>query len=281
MQNVDNKQRNSKIISNEIIDIVVGIKKTKKISKIINDQEIIDCRCDIIDWLVTVSKNMKLKPSTYYIAVETLDLFLEESINSKNLTQNDYLVIGVVCLLLATKLIEVEFIELDLVVNTLCNNYVSKYELIKVEENILYTLNFKVRTSFFEDFTYYILLLFDEEARSKSNGKLSKKYEKLFDINIFVLKILYQNYNFYRVKEKITLYFAILNFTFHNKLRTKDPVEFDLFIQFYKLAETFNVKVKSIERYSEEIKEEYLNFVKNGGKNENYLYSEEYLNLII
>jgi len=281
MQNADNKQRNSKIISNEIIDIVMRIKKTKKTLKTISDQEIIDCRSDIVDWLVTVCKNMKLIPSTYYVALETLDLFLEESKNSKNLSQNDYMVLGVVCLHLATKLIEVEFLELDLVVNTLCNNYVTKFELIKVEENILYTLNFKLRTNYFEDFTYYILLLFDEEGRSKSNGKLSKKYKKLFDINIFVLKLLYQNYNFYRVKEKITLYFAILNFTFHNKLRTKDPIEFDLFIQFYKLSETFNVKVKSIERYSEEIKEEYLNFVKNGSKNENYLYSEEYLNLII
>lgn len=281
MQKVHVKQKNSKIISNEIIDIIIGIKKSKKCLNVILDLEIIDCRNDIVDWLLTVCKNMKLKDSTYFIAVETLDLFLEESKNEKALNQNEYLVIGVVCLLLSTKLNEIEFLELDMVINKLCNNYVTKVDLINVEKNILYTINFRVRNTLFEDLVYLVLFLFDEEARSQLNGKLTKTYQKIFDFNIFIMKLVYQKYDFYRVKDKITLYFAILNLSLQNKLRVKHPIKFDHYEQFYKLAETFNIKVKKIEKYTEGIYEEYLKFIKNPSKNENYLYIEEYTSMVV
>lgn len=61
-------------------------------------------RCILIDWLTEVSEEYRLNLATYFLAVKYMDIVLR----SMPLTSNQFQLLGCVCILLASKLEEIQ-----------------------------------------------------------------------------------------------------------------------------------------------------------------------------
>lgn len=103
-------------------------------------QEInIKMRRILVDWLVEVHQNFKLLPETLFITINLIDRFVQR----KQIPRKSYQLIGVTCMLIASKYEEIyppyvkDFIYIS-------DNCYSKQELKDKEKEILMTLDFKV-----------------------------------------------------------------------------------------------------------------------------------------
>jgi G2/mitotic-specific cyclin-B, other len=96
-------------------------------------------RAILIDWLVEVHLKFKLMPETLYLTVNLIDRYLER----KQVTRPRLQLVGVTCLLLASKYEEIYPPELrDLVY--ICDRAYSRQEIIDMEEKILKTLEYNL-----------------------------------------------------------------------------------------------------------------------------------------
>ncbi len=109
-------------------------------------------RAILIDWLIEVHLKFKLLPETLFLTVNLIDRFLEKAIIQRTKLQ----LVGVTCMLIASKYEEIYAPEVrDFVYIT--DKAYSKEEILKMEQNILMTLDFNVTSPsayrFLERFT--------------------------------------------------------------------------------------------------------------------------------
>jgi len=96
-------------------------------------------RSILVDWLVEVHLKFKMVPETLYLTINIIDRYLEKSQVSRPRLQ----LVGVAALLIASKYEEIYPPELhDL--EHICANAYSKEDILKREEIILKTLDYKV-----------------------------------------------------------------------------------------------------------------------------------------
>jgi len=96
-------------------------------------------RAILIDWLVDVHLKFKLMPETLFLTVNMLDRFLQAKVVDCNKLQ----LVGVTCMLLASKYEEIYFPEIrDFVYIT--NNAYNRRQILKMEEVVLNVLRFNL-----------------------------------------------------------------------------------------------------------------------------------------
>mmetsp|Transcript_14373 Transcript_14373/g.20020 ORF Transcript_14373/g.20020 Transcript_14373/m.20020 type:complete len:370 (+) Transcript_14373:187-1296(+) len=96
-------------------------------------------RSILVDWLVEVHLKFKLVPETLYLTVNLIDRYVER----KEVSRPKLQLVGVTCLLIASKYEEIYPPELrDLVY--ICDRAYSRTEIIEMEENILKTLEYQI-----------------------------------------------------------------------------------------------------------------------------------------
>ena len=96
-------------------------------------------RTVLIDWLVDVHLKFKLMPETLFLTVNLIDRFLQAKVVERKKLQ----LVGVTCMLLASKYEEIYFPEIrDFVYIT--NNAYSRREILKMEEVVLNVLRFNL-----------------------------------------------------------------------------------------------------------------------------------------
>jgi len=244
-------------------------KKTNPIKKNLN-ATLQEARQKLIDWMLVVSKGMKLSVQCYTFAVEIFDCFLEKS--SDNL-DTDYLhLICVVCIVLASKYEEVKYVSIDTAHRLICHKKHSKEELKAAELHILKTLKYKLERVYFEEFSNLLL-----ECTLKKSSPESKK--DILNVTLSIYKLIIQNYNFYRNVDKLTLYFSILYFVLNNEFKIeKLRVSFQSF-KFFEIADQFNVKMKDVLILVQQIKTLYDDMLNKPSEYE-YLYGKEFILLI-
>ena len=94
-------------------------------------------RAVLIDWLVDVHLKFKLMPETLFLTVNLIDRFLQAKIVERQKLQ----LVGVTCMLIASKYEEIYFPEIrDFVYIT--NNAYSRRQILKMEEVVLNVLRF-------------------------------------------------------------------------------------------------------------------------------------------
>jgi len=98
-------------------------------------------RCILVDWLIEVHYKFKLFPETLYLTVNILDRFLAQT---KDLVvKRDLQLVGVTSLLVSAKYEEMYVPELrDL--TYICDGAYTEDKILRMEENILKTLNYNV-----------------------------------------------------------------------------------------------------------------------------------------
>ncbi|KAM3131758.1 cell division [Paramecium bursaria] len=96
-------------------------------------------RSILIDWLIDVEFKFKLKPETLFLTINILDRYL----GIKQVTKNEFQLLGVTCLLIASKMDEIYSPQLkDLTFIT--ENSFTKSQIIAYESQILQTLSFNL-----------------------------------------------------------------------------------------------------------------------------------------
>ena len=96
-------------------------------------------RSILIDWLVEVHLKFKLMPETLYLTVNLIDRFLERKIVARQRLQ----LVGVTCMLLASKYEEIYFPEVrDFVYIT--DRAYTRHQILQMESLVLNTLGFEL-----------------------------------------------------------------------------------------------------------------------------------------
>ncbi|CAM0871906.1 unnamed protein product [Alopecurus aequalis] len=96
-------------------------------------------RAILVDWLVDVNDEFKLLTDTLYLAVSYIDRFLTASV----ISQNNFQLLGVASLLVAAKYEEIYLPKVDKFSDITDGTY-TKQQVVKMEADILKTLNFQV-----------------------------------------------------------------------------------------------------------------------------------------
>mmetsp|Transcript_37090 Transcript_37090/g.42317 ORF Transcript_37090/g.42317 Transcript_37090/m.42317 type:complete len:349 (-) Transcript_37090:212-1258(-) len=93
----------------------------------------------LVDWLVEVHLKLKLVPETLYLTVNLIDRYLER----QNIFKKSLQLVGVTCLLIASKYEEIYPPELrDLVY--ICDKTYKRKEIVHMEYNILKSLEYRI-----------------------------------------------------------------------------------------------------------------------------------------
>lgn len=108
------------------------------LTKVQNPSEVKDTsRAFLIEWIIDVHRKFRLLPETLYVTVFILDRFL----SLKSIKKSQLHILGVTSLLISTKYEEIYPPDLkDLL--TVSENKFSKAEVLKMEQQILITLQF-------------------------------------------------------------------------------------------------------------------------------------------
>lgn len=96
-------------------------------------------RSILIDWLVEVHMKFKLVPETLFLTVHLIDRFLERQAIARSKLQ----LLGVSCLLIASKYEEIYPPQIHELVY-ICDNAYSRADIIKMETQILKTLEYQI-----------------------------------------------------------------------------------------------------------------------------------------
>eukprot|EP00536_Pseudo-nitzschia_multiseries_P016570 jgi/Psemu1/328274/estExt_fgenesh1_pg.C_11510001 len=98
-------------------------------------------RCILVDWLIEVHYKFKLFPETLYLTINVLDRFLAQT--KEIIMKRDLQLVGVTALLVSAKYEEMYVPELrDL--TYICDGAYTEAKILRMEENILKTLNYNV-----------------------------------------------------------------------------------------------------------------------------------------
>ena len=265
-------------VSEDIFDIISSIKSLKYYKYI--EEQFLEHRRQIIDWMMLVSKKLNFLDCTYFISVEIFDTFLE---NQVIIDIDFFLVLAISSLILASKYNELNFLGIEFGCKCLANNKIKNDQLKEMELKVLCILNFRIKNNYFEEFIYSTIVIFDRNLtiERKRKLKISEKFEKIFKICIFLYKMIIQNYSFYRKKHQLTLYFSILMFSLNNELGLND-IKFDdeIHQQFFEIAKLFKILTRKIEKYILLLQSQVISFLNGENVQYNNLFNIEWNVLI-
>jgi hypothetical protein len=209
-------------------------------------------RSELFEWVLNISNQINIKDKTFFQAIEMFDRVIEK-MNYPEMDIDRMKVFAIVCLMMSSKLEEVNFIGMNYALRVLSDNSSSIEELKEIEICILFSLNFQFPKDYFEEFSYLILLIFFYE------DLLGQNIEIFQQANINLYKLILKNFEFFSSKDIVILYFAIVFFSLKKKF---DSLLFDKTLEyldsFLDLCSKFTNKDRII-GYASHIQNEFFN----------------------
>jgi hypothetical protein len=116
-------------------------------------------RMKMVDWMIEIFTTIPTKEITFFISVNIMDRFFYYS--KKEYKSENLHLIGICSIFLAFKYSETFPIKLDFVVEKIAHNKFKKEEIIKMENEILITLNFSlIKPTLYEFTSFYFRHIF-------------------------------------------------------------------------------------------------------------------------
>ena len=116
-------------------------------------------RMKMVDWMIEIFTTIPTKEITFFISVNIMDRFFYYS--KKEYKSENLHLIGICSIFLAFKYSETFPIKLDFVVEKIAHNKFKKEEIIKMENEILKTLNFSlIKPTLYEFTSFYFRHIF-------------------------------------------------------------------------------------------------------------------------
>ncbi len=110
-------------------------------------------RLKMIDWMIEVFNNLNSEDITFFTAVNIMDRFFIES-NTK-FKPDDLHLIGICSIFISSKFNEIHPIKLSFLIEKISHNKFNKEQILKMEENIMITLNFDILRPYSLNFAEY------------------------------------------------------------------------------------------------------------------------------
>ncbi len=110
-------------------------------------------RLKMIDWMIEVFNNLNSEDITFFTAVNIMDRFFIES-NTK-FKPDDLHLIGICSIFISSKFNEIHPIKLSFLIEKISHNKFNKEQILKMEENIMFTLNFDILRPYSLNFAEY------------------------------------------------------------------------------------------------------------------------------
>lgn len=128
------KQTSSKLLLNDYFKIQLNINEKM--------------RCILVDWLNDVFRKFKLEKHTFFLAVSIIDRYLQQV--NFNIQRSKFQLLGVTCMLIASKYNEIYFPDLK-DFKYICDNAYTIDEILKNERQVCITLDhcFPMCTTFY------------------------------------------------------------------------------------------------------------------------------------
>lgn len=140
----EDESLHSKVVSEYGRDIIANLKKSESIMIGNLDKHEIkgSHRKQMVVWMEEVLRIFKCPTETFFMAVSLMDKYLEMS--KTGLLLKDLHEIGITCMFIASKYVEVEPLTLDLMVDKVAHGKITVGKLLKREMKICSTLKFKL-----------------------------------------------------------------------------------------------------------------------------------------
>lgn len=115
------------------------------------EYDILNCRLILIDWLLDVKNEYKLKDITFHLCINYLDRYLSKKCIGSTKLQ----LAGITCLFIACKYEELEVLSIEEYIY-ICDGIYTKKEILDMEIDILKKLDYKLTVITPLDFTFLI-----------------------------------------------------------------------------------------------------------------------------
>ena len=110
-------------------------------------------RLKMIDWMIEVFNNLNSEDITFFTAVNIMDRFFIESNNKYK--PDDLHLIGICSIFISSKFNEIHPIKLSFLIENISHNKFNKEQILKMEENIMFTLKFDILRPYSLNFAEY------------------------------------------------------------------------------------------------------------------------------
>ncbi|CAD8109692.1 unnamed protein product [Paramecium primaurelia] len=166
-------------------------------------------RGKMIDWMIEVfasnNKEYSNNDLTFFRAVSLLDAYLR---SSYNLNELDMYLIGVTCILIASKIEDIYQISINTIIQDLSHNKFSLFQIKEQESIILETLNYDTCFPTVNDYLqYFCYQLFGQQH--------NHALQIIQEAAVYTLKMCYHDYAVMQCQQ-ILLAASILGFTIQN-----------------------------------------------------------------
>ena len=146
-------------------------------------------RTKMIDWMLEVLGVYNSEQETFYLSVLIFDSFL--TIFSDTLNDSDVHLIGIVCMLIASKFEDTYPIQLCHAVERISHNYFTENQIKEKEKLILTTLNFDLLfVSTYDFITFFFFDLYANNTYTVEELNLEKYLDILENISVFLSKLM-------------------------------------------------------------------------------------------
>lgn len=156
-------------------------------------------RTKMIDWMLEVLSVYNSEQETFFLSVLIFDSFLSN--HSTTLNDSDVHLLGIVCMLIASKFEDTYPIQLRHAVERISHNCFNANQIKEKEKQILITLNFDL--CFTSTYDYITFLFFDFYANntySIENLDLERYLDLLENISVFLSKLMNYSEKFSSIK---------------------------------------------------------------------------------
>ena len=143
-----------------------------------------DCRKKMVDWCFTVVDSCNLSRESVWRAINLLDRYLSSGKGlSLSALENKHIfqLASTVCLYMAVKVYEEVEMTIGFMVQ-LCRNYYKATEIVNMEHDILFSLNWSVAASTPYDFVRYFLILHSDLLDPATIDSIFEAAQKQMDL---------------------------------------------------------------------------------------------------
>lgn len=193
-----------------------------------------EMRVKMVDWMVEVLSSFSCEPNTFFIATDLLDTFL--SVTKKQYHSKDVHLIGVTCMLIASKLEEILPFKISTVVEKMTHNKISASQIQQMEFEILSTLDFNLLRSKSLFVTVEFLFV-------KLNFFRMEKFQQVRKIFTYLSKMVVHDYDLLKKYSAKYLAASILYITVKIMEQVRQSLDIDLIVEKLKTLLTLNEDV--------------------------------------
>lgn len=126
-------------------------------------------RSKMVDWMIEVITKFDLSVKTFFISVKVLDKFLEQT--DRCFSSYELHLLGVTCMFIASKLEDVDNYDAEVFEKLIGHNKIAARDIIKLEREILITLNFDLAFPVCVDYLSLICKVYGVPEIIKKNAE--------------------------------------------------------------------------------------------------------------